>query len=255
MSLKEFALRKRKQREQEMANQAASSVSPGSTASALEPAVSVGEAAAESVSPRVNGMEMEGIESREVASENGEADAMAVDTPAEEDTSSFPNGVVDDREDSEEPIVRIKGSPTHMRSPLPSRSPLPDKDMRPHMPNGIYSLKAQVELVDDPMMPTDTVIPEKALRVKDSQLELRSPPLNGTAEKRVIDPNPTSSAVEGGQDMSARQLRKILRRRENNKKKKEIKAYTPDGLDIEGRDFECEFCHRMFERWGLICHL
>jgi hypothetical protein len=43
-------MRKRKQREEEMANQAASSVSPGSTASGkcLEPAVSVGGGAAES---------------------------------------------------------------------------------------------------------------------------------------------------------------------------------------------------------------
>jgi hypothetical protein len=46
--------------------------------------------------------------------------------------------------------------------------------MRPHMPNDTDSLKAKVELVDDPPMPTDTVIPEKALGVKDSQPE--SPP-------------------------------------------------------------------------------
>jgi hypothetical protein len=71
----------------------------------------------------------------------------------------------------------------------------------------------------------------------------------------VGDPNPTLSAVEGAQSMPARQVRKIERRRENNKKKKERKAYTPDGLEIAGRDFECEFCHRKFERWGLICHL
>jgi hypothetical protein len=71
----------------------------------------------------------------------------------------------------------------------------------------------------------------------------------------VDDPNPIPPTAEGGQSMSAKQLRKILRRRENNKKKKEHKAYTPDGLEIEGRDFECRFCHRKFERWGLICHL
>ena len=139
-------------------------------------------------------MEMEG---REIASENGEADTRAVDTPAEEATSSFPNGVVDDGGDGEEPIIRIESSPTHLRSPSPSRSPL-EKDMRPHAPNGTDSLKAKVGLVDDPMMPTDTVIPVKALGVKDSQPEPPLPPLNGTAEKRVIDPNPTPSAVEGG---------------------------------------------------------
>jgi hypothetical protein len=61
MSLREFALRKKKQRE-EIANQAASSVSPESTTSALKPAVSVGGGAAESVSPRVNEMGMEGVE-------------------------------------------------------------------------------------------------------------------------------------------------------------------------------------------------
>jgi hypothetical protein len=59
MSLKDYAMRKRKQREEEMADQAASSVSPGSTTSALEP-----------------GNEMEGVESREVASENGEAGTL-----------------------------------------------------------------------------------------------------------------------------------------------------------------------------------
>jgi hypothetical protein len=141
-------------------------------------------------------MEMEGVESREFASENGEGDTMAVDTPAEEDTSSFPNGVVDDREDSEELITRIEGGPTHMRSPSPSRSPSPEKDTS-HTSKGTDSLKAKFELVDDLMMPTDTVIPEKYLRVKDSQPEPPSP-LNGTAEKRVTDPNPTPSAVEGG---------------------------------------------------------
>jgi hypothetical protein len=47
-----------------MANQVASSVSLGSTTSALEPAVSVsGRAAAESASLMVNRMEMEGVES------------------------------------------------------------------------------------------------------------------------------------------------------------------------------------------------
>ena len=71
----------------------------------------------------------------------------------------------------------------------------------------------------------------------------------------VDDPNPTLSAVEGGQSMSAKQLRKIQRRKENNKKKKERKAYTPGGPEIAGRDFECEFCHRKFERYGLIRHL
>jgi hypothetical protein len=71
----------------------------------------------------------------------------------------------------------------------------------------------------------------------------------------VDDPNPTLSAVEGGQSMSAKQLRKIQRRKENNKKKKEHKAYTPGGPEIAGRDFECEFCHRKFERYGLIRHL
>jgi hypothetical protein len=252
MSLKDFAMRKKKQREEEMANLVASSVSLGRTTSALEPAVSVGGgAAAESASPRVNGMEMEGIESCEIASENGEADAMAVNTPAEEDTSSFPNRVVDDRGDSEE---RTEGSPTHTRSPSSSRSPPPETDMRPHTSNGTISLKAKFELVDDPMMPTDTLIPEKALGVKDTQPEPPSP-LNGTAEKQVPNPNPTPSAVEGEQSMSARQLQKILRRKKNNRLKKELKAYTPDGLDIEGRDFECPFCHRMFERWGIICHL
>jgi hypothetical protein len=142
-------------------------------------------------------MGMEGVESREIASENGEADTMAVDTPAEEDTSSFPNGVVDDGGDSEEPIIRIEGSPTHMRSPSPSRSPPPEKDTRPYMPNGTDPLKAKARLVDNPMMPT--VIPKKALGVKDSQPEL-PPPLNGTAEKRVTDPNPTPSAVERGSE-------------------------------------------------------
>jgi len=33
--------------------------------------------------------------------------------------------------------------------------------------------------------------------------------------------------------------------------KTERKAYISDGLDIEGRDFECPFCHRMFEKWGI----
>jgi len=147
VSFKDYATRKRKQWAEEMANQVASSVSPGSTTSALEPAVSVGGgAAAESASPRVNGMEMEmdGVESREIASENREADTMAVDTPAEEDTSSFPNGVVDDGGDSEEPIIRIEGSPTHMRSPSSSRSSSPKKDMRPpsHTSKGTDFLKS-----------------------------------------------------------------------------------------------------------------
>ena len=71
----------------------------------------------------------------------------------------------------------------------------------------------------------------------------------------VDDTNPTLSTVEGGQSMSAKQIRKIERRRENNKKKKERKAYTPDGLEIAGRDFECQFCGRKFERYGLIRHL
>ena len=39
MSLKDYAMRKRKLREEEMANQVAFSVSPGSTTSALEPTV------------------------------------------------------------------------------------------------------------------------------------------------------------------------------------------------------------------------
>jgi uncharacterized protein len=61
--------------------------------------------------------------------------------------------------------------------------------MHPQTPNGTDSFKAKVELVDDPMMPTDTVIPEKALGVKDSQPEPPPPPLNGTAEKQVTDLN------------------------------------------------------------------
>jgi hypothetical protein len=246
MSLKDFAMRKRKQREEEMAKQVVSSVSQGSTASTLQPAVSIsGRTAAESANPRVDGMEMEGVESREIASGNGEADAMAVDTPAEENTSSFPWGVVDDRESEEQ----IECSPTHMRSPSPSLSPPPEKHIRPHTSNGPDPLKATFELVDDPMMPTNTPI------VKDSQPEPPSPPLNGTTEKRVTKLNPTPSAVKGEQNMPDRQVRKILRRKKNNKEKKERKAYTPDGLDIEDRDFECPFCHRMFERWGIICHL
>jgi len=60
--------------------------------------------------------------------------------------------------------------------------------MRSHTPNGTDSLKAKVELVDEPM-PTDTVIPEKALGVKDSQPEPPPPPLNGTSEKHVADQN------------------------------------------------------------------
>jgi hypothetical protein len=88
---------------------------------------------------------MEGVESREVVGENGEADAMAVDTPAEEDPSSFSNGVVDDGGESKELTMRIEGSPTHMRSPSPSRSPPPEKDS--HSPNSTDSLKAKVELV------------------------------------------------------------------------------------------------------------
>jgi hypothetical protein len=95
----------------------------------------------------------------EVASENGAADAMAVDTPAEEATSCFSNEVVDDGGDSKELIIRIEGSPTHMQSPSPSRSPPPKKDMCPHTPNDTDSLKAKAGLVDDLMMPIDTVIP------------------------------------------------------------------------------------------------
>jgi hypothetical protein len=83
-----------------------------------------------------------------------------------------------------------------MRSPSPSRSPPPEKDTS-HTSKGTDSLKAKFELVDDLMMPTDTVIPEKSLRVKDSQPEPPSP-LNGTTEKRVANPNPPPSAVEGG---------------------------------------------------------
>ena len=79
---------------------------------------------------------MEGVDSREVVGENREADAMAVDTPAEEDPSSFSNGVVDDGGESKELTMRIEGSPTHMRSPSPSQYPPPEKDMRSHSPNG-----------------------------------------------------------------------------------------------------------------------
>ncbi|KIM74450.1 hypothetical protein PILCRDRAFT_92611 [Piloderma croceum F 1598] len=199
MSLKDYAMRKRKQWEEEMTNQV---VSLGSMTSVLEPAVSVGGGAAESASPRMNGMEMEDVESREIASEYGEADAMAV-----------------------------------------------DKDMRPHMPNGTDSLKAKFELVDDPMMSTDT---EKALGVKDSQ---PPSPLHATAEKRVTNPSSTLCAVKAEQNKSARRLRKLLLRKKNNREKRERKAYAPDGLNIEGRHFECPFCHRMFERWGILYHL
>lgn len=89
----------------------------------------------------------------------------------------------------------------------------------------------------------------------DSELEVHAVSDLESGAMLVDDPHPTLSAVEGGQTMSAQQIRKIERRRENNKKKKERKAYTPDVLGIPGRDFECQFCHRKFERYGLIRHL
>jgi hypothetical protein len=147
---------------------------------------------------------------------------MVVDTPAEEDMSSFPK-VVDDGGDSKELIIRIEGSPTQMRSPPLSRSLPPEKGMHPHTSNGTDSLKAEFELVD-PMMPTNIPIPEKALGTKDSQLEPPSP-LNGTPEKRAV-------RSQGGSEHVGQTLWKILWRRKNNRKKKELKAYTPDGLDI-----------------------
>jgi len=70
----------------------------------------------------------------------------------------------------------------------------------------------------------------------------------------VDDPNPTLSAVEGGQSMSAKQIRKIQRRKENNKKKRSTKHIRRVDPRLQA-DFECEFCHRKFERYGLIRHL
>ena len=88
-----------KQREEEIANQVAS---PGSTTSALEPADVGAPTLVESPSLRVNGIEMEGVGGRGVVGENGEADAMVVDTPAEEEPSSFTNGTVDGGGESKE---------------------------------------------------------------------------------------------------------------------------------------------------------
>jgi hypothetical protein len=68
-----------------------------------------------------------------------------------------------------------------------------------------------------------------------------------------VDLNPHSMSSVG-KSMTARQLRKILRRRGNNKHKKEIKAYAAAPY-IEGHDFKCDFCPRMFDRAGILMHL
>jgi hypothetical protein len=62
------------------------------------------------------------------------------------------------------------------------------------------------------------------------------------------------SAVSHTQNMSDAQLRKIMRRKANNRRKKDVKAYTPGPNEV-GRNFKCGFCPRMFERAGLIRHL
>jgi hypothetical protein len=102
-----------------------------------------------------------------------------------------------------------------MRSPSPSRSPQPEKDTS-HTSKGTDSLKAKFELVDDPMMPTDTVIPEKALGVKGSQPGPPSPPLHGTLKSGSHIRTLPRPLLRGGQSMPARQLRKILRRRNSH---------------------------------------
>jgi hypothetical protein len=105
------------------------------------------------------------------------------------------------------------------------------------------------------ILQNNTVHEDEGRMSIDSELGDRAVSNLASGAMAVDDPNPIPSAVEGVQSMSAKQIRKIERRRENNKKKKEHKAYTPDGLQIAGRDFECEFCHRKFERYGLIRHL
>jgi hypothetical protein len=68
----------------------------------------------------------------------------------------------------------------------------------------------------------------------------------------VDQPNPTSIEEVGGK--SSRQLRLILRRKEDNKRKKAAKAYGPRP-DDPSRIFDCEFCLGKFDRGGLIKHL
>jgi hypothetical protein len=74
-----------------------------------------------------------------------------------------------------------------------------------------------------------------------------------TANARDVDSN-AESASSVANSMTARQLRKISRRRENNKRKKEIKAYAAAPY-MEGRNFKCTFCPRMFDRAGILMHL
>ena len=99
------------------------------------------------------------------------------------------------------------------------------------------------------------VVHEECHMAMDSELGDRTVSNLASGAMLVDDPNPTLSAVEEGESLSARQIKKIDRRKVNNRKKKEVKAYTPDGLEVAGRDFKCEFCHRKFERSGLISHL
>lgn len=184
MSLKDFALRKKKQREEEeIAKATTSPVSPGSTTCPLEPSVG----AKESASPTINGVKLEsaGNESREDTGVEGEVGPMAVDKPAEEHAAPpVLNGVVDGRGDSKEATIRADGSPKPMRSPSRSQSPQED---RTRSPNSADSLDAKVEPVDGPK--PSIVLEKKPLDVKDSQLEPPHPPLNGASEKRGPDPN------------------------------------------------------------------
>jgi hypothetical protein len=66
------------------------------------------------------------------------------------------------------------------------------------------------------------------------------------------DPNPTLS-TSNDQGMSAAQLRKIMRRKLNNRRKKDLKAYN--STTPATGDFPCQFCGRKLGRDGLIRHL
>lgn len=178
---------------------AAAPVSPGSMTSALEgAAVGPGAGTEASVSPRINGVNLEGGGHRNGNEINGgpRLEPMTVDPqdkPAADVTRHgglpLPNGMIDGGDDQ---VMRSPAQLQHYHSPPQ------DKATRSCTAPVAMSLKAKTELIDE-LMPPDTAataaVPEHPRGTKGSQSEPPPTPVNGTAQNGDTDHHtPTGAA-------------------------------------------------------------